>query len=259
MPVLIKLLIVIFIFCCHPTMSQKAPPPFKKFNYLENNDMLPYGILSPTNLKAEEKYPLVIFLHGAGERGTDNEKHLKHIHILFTTSILNKYPCFVIAPQCPKGESWSDFMAGKPFSATPTKPMKLFLGALDKTLKEYPIDISRIYVTGVSMGGYGTWDLITRYPNRFAAAAPVCGGGDPKLVAKIKHIPIWAFHGALDRTVPPQKSRVMIDALLKVNATPGYTEYPDVEHNSWVHAYREPFLMPWFFKQKLTGSGNNSK
>jgi predicted peptidase len=243
-----------FVLCSLVAMAQKEPPPFKKFYHIDKADTLPYGILSPINLMDGEKYPLVIFLHGAGERGNDNAKHLKHIQILFTTNTLNKFPCFIVAPQCPKGQSWSDLMAGKPFNVTPTRPMTLFIQSLEKILKDYPIDPARIYVTGVSMGGYGTWDLITRFPKKFAAAIPICGGGDPRYASQIKHIPLWTFHGAKDYTVPPENSRIMIQALLDAGGKPGYTEYPDVEHNSWVHAYREPFLMPWLYKQILRGS-----
>ena len=142
-------------------------------------------------------------------------------------------------------------MGSNSMGATPTRPMQLFIQLLDKVLKEYPIDPARIYVTGVSMGGFGTWDLLARFPTRFAAAVPICGGGDESTAAKIKHVPIWAFHGALDHTVPPEKSRSMIQALQRAGGLPGYTEYPDIEHNSWVWAYRDPHLMVWLFKQKL--------
>jgi predicted peptidase len=238
--------------------SQNEPPPFKKFTYIEKNDTLPYGLLKPLKPVPDEKYPLVIFLHGAGERGNDNEKHLKHIQILFTTNIFNKFPCYVIAPQCPKKQMWSEFMAGKPFNATPTRPMQLFLQVLDKVIKENAIDPSRIYVTGVSMGGFGTWDLLYRFPGRFAAAVPICGGADEKIAPQIKHIPVWVFHGASDNTVPPARSRTMVEALRRAGGNPGYTEYPDVEHNCWVHVYKEPYLLPWLWKHSLNPPVNDN-
>ena len=231
--------------------AQRQPPPFKKFIHTHKKDSLPYGLLEPLKPVKGEKYPLVIFLHGASERGTDNEKNIKHIQLLFNYNTFNKYPCYVLAPQCPKGEVWTTMMNGKSYSATPTRPMEMLIQVLDKISAQYPIDLTRVYVTGVSMGGFGTWDLLARFPHRFAAGVPVCGGGDVKTIEKIKHIPVWAFHGAEDETVPAEFSRKMIDALHEAGALPGYTEFPGVGHSSWHHAYKEPQLMPWLWKQKI--------
>lgn len=245
------ILLTVLLFFHLGTMAQKTPPPFKKFLYTDKSDSLPYGILSPLKTEANKKYPLVIFLHGAGERGNDNEQHFKHIQLLFTTNTLNKFPCFVVAPQCPKNNVWSQLTQGKSLSASPTRPMKLFLELYDQILKDYPIDPARIYVTGISMGGFGTWDLLARFPDRFAAAVPICGGGDEKTAARIKHIPVWVFHGALDDIVSPALSRKMVSALQAQGAAPGYTEYPGIKHSSWYQAYKEPMLMTWLFKQTL--------
>jgi predicted peptidase len=244
-------LLTLFLILATTSMAQKAPAQFSKHLHISKGDTLPYGMLEPLRKDPAQKYPLVIFLHGAGERGNDNEEHLKHIEILFSVNTLNKYPCYVIAPQCPKKQVWSNLMLGKPFSPIPTRPMQLFIEVYDKILKELPIDPSRIYVTGVSMGGYGTWDLLARFPTRFAGAVPICGGGDEKTAGLIKNIPIWAFHGALDETVPPRHSRKMIAAIQALGGTPGYTEYPGVKHPSWNQAYKEPMLMAWLFKQTL--------
>lgn len=251
MQIRIVRLIAILVFFSGSAIAQRQLPPFKKISHITSTDTLPYGLLEPIQAKAGEKYPLVIFLHGAGERGKDNESQLKHIQILYSYNVLDKYPSFVLAPQCPKRQVWSDLMNGKPFSATPTKPMALFIEVLDKIMQEYPIDPSRVYVTGVSMGGFGTWDLITRFPDRFAAAVPICGGGDAGAVDRIKHVPVWVFHGAEDDVVPPRLSRKMVTALQNVGALPGYTEYPGVKHGSWWQAYKEPYLMPWLTKQRL--------
>lgn len=255
---MLKTIVLSLIFATMFTVSgfaqkEKKPPlpEFKKFVHLDKKDSLPYGLLAPQEIKPGEKYPLVLFLHGAGERGSDNENHLKHIHILFNRNVHNKYPCFVLAPQCPKGKVWSDMMYGKSYSASPTRVMEMVIQVLEKVSIDYPIDHTRIYVTGISMGGFGTWDLMARFPHRFAAAVPVCGGGDVKTVPQIKHIPVWAFHGAMDPTVPPELSRKMIQALQDAGALPGYTEYPEVKHTSWHHAYKEPQLMPWMWRQKL--------
>ena len=120
---------------------------------------------------------------------------------------------------------------------------------IETLLKEQPIDPKRIYITGLSMGGYGTWDLMVRRPELFAAAAPVCGGADEATAEKIKHIPVWAFHGAKDTAVKPQRSRNMIEALKKAGASPKYTEYADVGHDSWNPAYKDPEFYKWLFAQ----------
>jgi predicted peptidase len=228
---------------------------FDKLVYVNKGDTLPYRLLKPVNPGAKEEFPLVIFLHGIGERGNDNEVQIKHISELFVeTRNRGKYPCYVLAPQCPKKQMWANF-DGKGENVSlrpkPSEAVDMLMELIDQVSKEFPIDQSRIYITGLSMGGYGTWDMIARYPNKFAAAIPICGGGAPNTAGDIKQIPIWAFHGALDRTVPPQESRKMISALQKAGALPGYTEYPDIEHNSWIHAYKEPHLIHWLFKQKL--------
>lgn len=228
---------------------------FDKLLYIGKDDTLPYRLLKPVNPGAKDLYPLVIFLHGSGERGTDNEVQVKHIADLFLDpKYRGKYPCYVLAPQCPKGKMWADYKGGS-ITKTPTEPTRLLLELIDKINKEFPIDPSRIYITGLSMGGYGTWDLLARYPYKFAAAIPICGGGDEQTAVKIKHVPIWAFHGAKDNIVPARQSRNMVRALQTAGGSPGYTEYPDIAHESWVQAYQEPHLLPWLFKQKIkTGS-----
>lgn len=131
----------------------------------------------------------------------------------------------------------------------PTTPMRLTLEVLAKLQKEFSIDDKRLYLTGLSMGGYGTWDTLARYPNLFAAAVPICGGGDESAAATLKDIPIWCFHGGADTTVPTERSRNMIKAIKDAGGTPQYTEYPGVGHNSWDKAYSEPELPNWLFAQ----------
>ncbi|MBT1706408.1 prolyl oligopeptidase family serine peptidase, partial [Chryseosolibacter indicus] len=191
----------------------------------------------------------------AGERGNDNEAQIKHIQDFFLDERnRGKYPCYVIAPQCPKMKYWASYdlkTNEQVLSEKPTQPLQMVIELIDKISKDFPVDPSRIYITGLSMGGFGTWDLIARYPNKFAAAVPICGGGDVKTATAIKHIPIWAFHGAKDNVVSPVYSRKIINALREQGASPGYSEYPDVDHNSWIHAYKEPHLIHWLFRQKL--------
>jgi predicted peptidase len=247
------------IFLSFTSLSQKMDA-FEKLLYVNKGDSLPYRMLKPVDAKSQEPIPLVIFLHGAGERGNDNEVQIKHIAELFLNEKnRTKFPCYVIAPQCPKGQMWAKYegeMESMRLRKNPTTPMKLVIELIELVCNENAIDQSRIYVTGLSMGGFGTWDLISRFPDKFAAAVPICGGGDASRAEQIRDIPLWAFHGSKDKIVLPQHSRKMIEALHNAGALPGFTEYPDVEHNSWVNAYREPMLLEWLFKQKKVHIGN---
>ncbi len=213
-----------------------------------------YRMMSPAQVDPNAKYPLVLFLHGAGERGDDNTVQLVHGMADFAKDEnRQKYPCFVIAPQCPKDKKWTDVdwsLTAHTIPETPSETMRLVIELLDTLPKEFPIDLDRVYVTGLSMGGYGTWDLIARFPTRFAAAVPVCGGADETTAPKLAKLPIWAFHGVHDTAVIPQRSRRMIAALQAAGGKPGYTEYPDVAHNSWVRAYSDPHMLAWLFAQK---------
>lgn len=220
----------------------------------DDGGTLGYRLLAPKRIEAGKKYPLVLFLHGSGERGTDNAIQLKHGAVLFLKpEVREKFPCYVLAPQCPPEKTWSEIKnwSGAPvFSAEPTAPMQRVLGALDALLQELPVDPDRLYVTGLSMGGYGTWDLLARAPGRWAAAAPICGGGDAAKIVTAKDVPTWAFHGALDPIVPPARTREMIVALRAAGGQPMYSEYPYVKHDSWAQAYGEPELLPWMFAQR---------
>jgi len=217
---------------------------------------LPYRLLRPKSYDANQRYPLVIFYHGAGERGDDNVKPLVHgMNDFASDDVMAKYPCFVVAPQCPDGVQWVD----TPWTADahtmpekPTEPMRLSLELITSLQSEFSIDASRLYVTGLSMGGFGAWDAIQRYPNRFAAAVPVCGGGDLALAKQFVHVPVWAFHGADDGSVKPIRSRDMIAALKAAGGTPKYTEYPGVGHNSWAATYADREMYAWLFAQKRT-------
>jgi len=215
---------------------------------------LPYRLLQPMHVDPKEKYPLVVFLHGAGERGDDNEAQLRHgVREFLTPENRKDRPCFLIAPQCPAEQKWVDVDWAADSHVQPkgpSAPMRLVLGLIDQTRKDYPIDPKRIYVTGLSMGGFGTWDLLARRPDLFAAAVPICGGGDETTAPKIAKIPIWAFHGAKDPTVKVGRTRAMIEALKKAGGEPKYTEYPDAGHDSWVPAYKDAAMMKWLFAQK---------
>jgi predicted peptidase len=230
----------------------KDPPMLEKQTFDDGERKLRYRLLRPPKVADGKKYPLVVFLHGAGERGSDNEKQLVHGVPQFVAN-LEKYPCILIAPQCPDGKKWVEVDWSADSHTQPKEPGevgRLTLALIEKSIKELPVDPKRVYITGLSMGGYGTWDLLARRPDLFAAAAPVCGGADEATATKIKDIPIWAFHGAKDTGVKPARSRNMIAALRKAGGKPNYTEYPDVGHNSWDNAYRDPELFKWLFAQK---------
>lgn len=222
--------------------------------YIEKGDTLNYRQLFP-DADTLRRYPLVIFLHGSGERGSDNEAQLKWGVMNFATDEnMMRHPALVIAPQCPEKISWSNFSREKNsldirLLPTPARPMELLIGLIHQLIKTLPVDSNRIYITGLSMGGFGTFDAIERYPNLFAAAVPVCGGGDPSKAASIAHIPIWMYHGAEDPAVNPGYSVNMLQALIKAGAHPGYTQYPESGHFSWLGAYSDPLMMEWLFRQ----------
>jgi len=245
-------LLIIFCFLGHQSFSQSASR-FSAQNFIQNGDTLRYRLLFP-DADTLRKYPLVIFLHGSGERGNDNEAQLKWgVQNFATDEMMRLHPAIVIAPQCPTKEGWSHFSnsnhGAMSLLPTPSKPMELVIALIHETVKKFPIDTNRIYITGLSMGGFGTYDAIERYPGLFAAAVPVCGGGDVSKASTIASVPIWIFHGSEDPAVNPQYSLDMAEALTKAGAHPGLTMYPETGHFSWLAAYSDPAMMEWLFRQ----------
>ncbi|HSV09799.1 MAG TPA: prolyl oligopeptidase family serine peptidase [Hanamia sp.] len=242
------------IFCCvgfNKTYAQQSVFSYQK--YIEKGDTLNYRELYP-DFDTLHKYPLVIFLHGSGERGNDNEAQLKWgVKNFATDENMKLHPAIVIAPQCPEKKGWSNFSrttsTEMTLLPTPSRQMEMLITLIHKLIEKLPIDTNRIYITGLSMGGFGTFDAIERYPNLFAAAVPVCGGGDVSKAASIAHIPTWIFHGAEDAAVNPILSINMVNALTKAGAHPGFTMYPEVGHFSWIGAYSDPMMMEWLFRQ----------
>jgi predicted peptidase len=218
-------------------------------------DSLPYRLLRPHNPEPGKKYPLVIFLHGSGERGTDNELNLKYVTPLFLDSIHRiKYPSYILIPQCPISDRWVNTQWNSSehvMAKSPTASLARVMSLVDYSVREWAVDAQRIYVGGLSMGGFGTWELLARQPNKFAAAIPICGGGDVSTAKRIRKVPVWVFHGALDAVVPPERSRKMVMALKKAKGKPRYTEYPLAQHDSWTPALAEPELLKWLFSQRL--------
>jgi len=178
----------------------------------------------------QKKWPMIVFLHGAGERG-DNLELLKTHGPPKIVQTRKDFPFIVISPQCRLNEWWS-----------PTEVMMI----VDEVCGKYRVDQDRVYLTGLSMGGYGTWQISMIYPDRFAAIAPICGGGDPTQVSRIKHLPIWVFHGGKDPVVPLARAEEMVDALKKIGADVKFTVYPEAGHDSWTETYNNPQLYEWF-------------
>ena len=216
-------------------------------------EALPYRLLKPENYDPKQKYPLVVFFHGAGERGTDNVAQLKHcVPTFIKPEVRAKYPCFVLVPQCPQNEKWVDMDWGGEkgtMPAAPSSSMRKALELIDALQKEFSIDAKRLYVSGISMGGYATWDVLCRKPGMFAAGVPICGGGDVSKVAPMAKVPVWAFHSEDDNAVKVVRTRTMIQAMKDAGGSPKYTEYTGLGHNSWTKAYSEPELLPWLFAQ----------
>jgi predicted peptidase len=219
-----------------------------------NQLTLNYRLLKPVGYVPGKKYPLVLFLHGAGERGDNNWAPLVHAAKDFADPKRREsYPCYVVVPQCPSDAKWSEVDWSKPSSTLPEKPsvpMQAVKELLDEMVENAGVDPNRVYITGLSMGGYGTWDAIARYPGFFAAAVPICGGGDPSTVKLFARTPVWCFHGDSDSVVSVKRSREMVDALKAVGATVKYTEYPGVQHDSWTATYANPDLYTWLFAQQ---------
>ena len=218
-----------------------------------NGKVLLYRWAAPAEIEPGKKYPLVVLFHGAGERGTNNVAQLQW----GATPILaymrgNGIKGYFIAGQVPNGQLWVDTPwanTSHRMSAQPSESMALALALLDKTIAEYPIDRSRIYATGISMGGYGTWDAVQRRPELFAAAMPICGGGDTHLAWKIRDVPIWVWHGDRDNVVPFSRSRDMVAALWAVDGCVRYTEVPGCGHAVWKPAYASLDALKWLFDQ----------
>jgi predicted peptidase len=215
-----------------------------------------YRLLEPADRSTSAAHPLVIFLHGAGERGGDNRLQLRYLpEYLASDEGRRRYPCFALVPQCPADDRWVDVDWSRPDSlpaATATRAMRSVRAIGSDLLAALPIDRSRIYLTGISMGGFGAWYLAEAIgAERFAAVAPICGGGNPSGAAVLKETPIWAVHGDRDEAVSVEHSRRMIEAIKQAGGAPRYTELAGVGHDSWTPAYDPAFgLLDWMFQQR---------
>lgn len=208
-----------------------------KFSNSEGNTIV-YRLLRPAKYDPSQQYPLVLFLHGSGERGNDNkiQTRIRNGAYEFMETAKN-YSYFMLIPQCPKQGRWTG------------RTVNDVLEIIELTQKKYSIDHSRIYATGLSMGGYGTWNVVDANPKLFAAAVSVCGGANPSIASNISHIPFQVFHGTNDASVPVTESRSMVQALQAVGANIQYTEYENANHFIWTRVYSDKNVIDWLFKQ----------
>ena len=261
--VITKHLFVAVLMCCTHMVSAHAQT-VQELTTAEvfkaaDGATLNVRVYMPTTPPAGKKLPIVLFLHGAGERGADNALQLKHgVESLIRYGKDANDPAILLVPQCPAEQSWvdADWSAlAHTMKKQPAPPLRLALELLRAKMVSLPVDPARIYITGISMGGYGTWDAIQRAPDFFTAALPICGGGDTAMSAVIRHIPIWTFHGDKDTAVPVSRSRDMVKALEAGGGNIRYREYPEAEHDVWTRTYNDTDVLTWFFTQKKKPDG----
>lgn len=257
-----KLCILLVILFSAVLVNAQDKSLYEKHWFIQGNDTMPYRVLLPLNFDPAKKYPLIVFLHGSGERGNDNEKQLVHGAKLFLRdSIREKYPAIVVFPQCSQSSYWSNVKflysddskkrTGFEFQAggEPTTAMRLLMELLKTLQHDYKLNKKQLYVGGLSMGGMGTFELVSRKPKMFAAAFPICGGANEALAKKMKQPKWWIFHGLKDDVVSPEFSKKMADAIQQQGGSVKLTLYPDANHNSWDAAFAEKDLLQWLFAQ----------
>ncbi len=229
----------------------------------KQGNSIPYYLYVPYNYHPAQRYPLVLLLHGGGERGQDERSLAQnrarllndaYAAIWSSSAIQSRWPSFIVVPQVMDQNRWVSTPAAQgsyQLASKPTDSLQLAKDVVDMLQRVYAgIDASRLYITGLSMGGYGTWDAIERWPTYFAAAAPIAGAGDPSQAAVLTHLPIWAFHGAEDTVVPVSGSRDMIQAIRSAGGQPRYTEYPQAGHGIWMQVYSSSDFLTWLFAQQ---------
>ena len=231
---------------------------YLKKTFVEEGNTLNYRILYPQDFDENKMYPLVLFLHGSGERGDDNEKQLTHGSKLFLEN-MESYPAIVIFPQCPVTEYWStvdrkETKNGLQFTYVdgkkPNPSLSAVIDLIDEMLQKSYIDKDRLYITGLSMGGMGVFELLALIPDKIAAAAPICGGGIREAADRMISVPVWAFHGAKDNVVHPRHSVRMVEAIQQAGGIAKITIYPNANHNSWDATFDDPEYLQWLFSKR---------
>lgn len=253
---------LVLLLCISVPVHVSAQDSYKEYErkvYVSpQGDSLKYRLLRPDVEKQGEKYPLVLFLHGAGERGNDNRKQLTHGGGMWLNPVnRGKYPAFVLYPQCPAGDYWgyvsrpTSFMpSGMPEKPEQTAITRTLKSLLDTYLDMPQVDKERIYIIGLSMGGMATYDMVIRYPEIFAAAVPICGAVNPVRLDAAKEVKFRIFHGDADSVVPVEASRIAYKALKALGADVEYIEFVGCEHASWNPAFNYYDFMSWLFGQK---------
>lgn len=255
-----KLIIHFLLLFLSQIAGAQSKDAFVRTNFVMNGDTIYVRILYPENFNSAKKYPVMLFLHGRGESGSDNEKQLTHGSKMFLDpAFRSKYPAIVVFPQCSADSYWANveietintkrFFTFKK-GGEPTKAMNLLLAFTKDFFAKDFVDKSKIYVGGLSMGGMGTYEILRREPKTFAAAFAICGGDNIKNCKKYKNVPLWIFHGGLDDIVSPQFSYGVFRELRALGNTPKFTIYLKDNHNSWDDAFAEPDLLPWLFSHQ---------
>jgi predicted peptidase len=211
---------------------------------------MPYRLFVPPSYSPTKKYPLILWLHNALGRGSDNLLQISGTnypgtHLWTTPESQAKFPAFVLAPQVTDTKAWA-----RPHANTPPVSIRLALEILDVVEKEFGIDLDRLYIAGQSMGGEGVWAALAARPGEFAAAIALCGYGEPWMIGRIAKTPAWAFQGSADGMVPVERARQWVAALGHAGGAPKYSEYPGVGHQVWDRAFAEPDLLPWLARQR---------
>jgi len=242
--------IIIGVFAAHTSQAQDSVDGFLARTYTgAAGATMPYRLFIPDAAVRQRALPLIVYLHGGGGAGNDNLRQISGgntagTHLWTSRAMQARHPAFVVAPQIPGGRQW-----GAPSSDELAPAAKLLLDLLATLSKEFAIDADRIYVVGQSLGGRGTWDLVSKRPDLFAGGIPVCGDGNTTRIRAARDVAIWAFHGAKDPVVPVAGSRDLVAALKAAGSRVKYTEYEDVEHDAWVRAFAERELADWLFAQ----------
>ena len=256
-----KIVLILFALFISKAMLAQNLNQYEKHLYIHKGDTLPYRLLLPLNYNPGKIYPMILFLHGSGERGNNNEAQLIHGGNFFLEdSIRQKYPAIIVFPQCSALDSWINKTdtydsTGKRIvvfntAAKPTKALRLLEKLVKFLIFEYPITKRQLYVGGLSLGGMGTYEIVRMEPGLFVAAFPICGADDVSIVPKLKNVHWWIFHGRKDETVNVKYSEAMADALQKFKVPVKLTIYPEAGHNSWDNVFAEPGLMEWLFSNK---------